>query len=89
VGQLFGGVCQLQLPFAYSFGNVHSIRFHIELLDLCVDIGQVVIQFAVACDIHSTAPVIKLVGSFGEVSVNGGGASVLRSVQIGGDREIG
>jgi len=75
VCQLLGGTSQLQSPFTDCFGDPDGIHFGIELLQLCIDTGQVIIQFVVACDICSNAPVIKLVGCFGQVSVNGGGSS--------------
>jgi len=74
VRQLLGGTSQLQLTFANGFCNSDRPHFSFESFELHVDTGQVVIQFAVARDIRSNAPVIKSVGCFGEVSMNGGGA---------------
>ena len=73
VRQLLGGASQLQSTFAYRFCDPDGSGFSLELFELRVDAGQVVIQFAIVCDIHSDAPVIKSVGCFGEVSVNSGG----------------
>jgi len=70
VRQLLGGVSQLQSTFANSLCDPNSPCFCLQLLKLHIDTGQVVIQFAVARNIRSDAPVIKLVGCFGEVSVN-------------------
>jgi len=75
VRQLFGGTSQLQPTLANSLRDPDCSHFSFELFELCVDIGQVVVQFAVACDIRSDAPVIKSVGCFGEVNVNGGGTN--------------
>ena len=74
VRQLLGGASQLQSTFANGFCDSDRPRFSFESFKLHVDTGQVVIQFAVARDIRSDAPVIKLVGCFGEVSMNSGGA---------------
>jgi len=73
VRQLLGGVSQLQLTFTDGLRNSNRPCFSFKLLELCVDTGQVVVQFAVACDICSDTPVIKSVGCFGEVSMNGRG----------------
>ena len=73
--QLLGGMGQLQPPLAYYLGDPDGICLGVELLQLCIDTGQVVIQFAVVCDIHSNTPVIKSVGRFGEVSVNSWGTN--------------
>jgi len=75
VRQLFGGASQLQSTLANSLRDPDCSHFGFEPFEFCVDTGQVVVQFAVVCDIRSDAPVIKLVGHFGEVSVNGGGAN--------------
>jgi len=71
VRQLLGGASQLQSTFANGLHNPSRPGFSFESFDLCVETGQVIVQFAVACDIRSDAPVIKSVGCFGEVSVNG------------------
>jgi len=73
VHQLLGGTSQFQPSLTDGLRNPNSARFCFEPLEFSVDTGQVVIQFVVACDICSDAPVIKLVGCFGEVSVNGQG----------------
>ena len=75
VHQLLGGASQLQLTFTDGFCDPDRPCFSFEPFELRVDTGQVVVQFAVARDIRSNAPVIKLVGCFGKVSVNGGGAN--------------
>ena len=75
VRQLLGGTSQLQSTFTNSFCDPDCPCFSLELLEFRIDTGQVVVLFAVACDIRSDAPVIKLVGHFGEVSMNGGGAN--------------
>jgi len=74
VRQLFGGASQLQSTFTNGLRDPNGTRFCFESLELHVDTGQVVIQFAVAHDIRSDAPVIKSMGCFGEVSINCGGA---------------
>jgi len=73
VCQLLGGTSQLQSTFANGFCDSNRPSFSFELFELRVDTGQVVVQFAVARDICSDAPVIKSVGCFGEVSVNSRG----------------
>jgi len=73
VRQLLGGTSQLQSTFADSLRNPNRPSFGLESFELRIDTGQVVVQFAVARDIRSDAPVIKSVGCFGEVSVNGRG----------------
>jgi len=73
VCQLLGGVSQLQSTFANGLRDTSRPRFCFELFDFCIETGQVVIQFAVARDIRSDAPVAKSVGCFGEVSMNGRG----------------
>ena len=73
VPQLLGGTSQLQPALTNGLPDPGGPCFHFKSFELRVDTGQVVVQFAVARDIHSDAPVIKLVGCFGEVSVNGGG----------------
>jgi len=73
VRQLLGGMSQLQPAFTNGFCDPNSARFCFESLEFCVDTGQVVVQFLVARDIRSDAPVIKSVGCFGEVSVIGWG----------------
>jgi len=74
VRQLLGGASQFQPTFANSLRDPNCPCFGFESLKLCVDTGQVVVQFAVVRNIRSDTPVIKSVGCFGEVSVNGGGA---------------
>jgi len=74
VRQLLGGASQLQPPFANSLCDPNCPGFCFKSFEFRIDTGQVVVQFAVACDICSDAPVIKSVGCFGEVSVNSGGA---------------
>ena len=71
--QLLGGTSQLQPTFADGLPNPNCPGFRFEPFELCVDTGQVIVQFAVARDIRSDAPVIKSVGCLGEVSMNGGG----------------
>jgi len=73
VRQLFGGTSQLQPTLANSLHDPDCSRFSFEPFELRVDTGQVVVQFVVARDIRSDTPVIRSVGCFGEVSVNGGG----------------
>jgi len=73
VRQLLGGASQLQPPFADGLRNPNRTGFSFKPFEFRIDTGQVVVQFAVAHNIHSDAPVIKLVGCFGEVSMNGGG----------------
>jgi len=73
VRQLLGGLSQLQPPFTDGLRDPNCPGFSFKLFELRVDTGQVVIQFAVACNICSDTPVIKSVGCFGEVSMNGGG----------------
>jgi len=73
--QLFGGVSQLQSTFANGLCDPNGPSFCFEAFEFCVDTGQVVVQFAVARDIRSDAPVIKSVGCFGEVSMNGRGTN--------------
>ena len=73
VPQLLGGTSQLQPTFTDGLRNPNCSGFSFEPFELCIDTGQVVIQFAVACNIRSDAPVIKSVGCFGKVSVNSGG----------------
>jgi len=85
VCQLFGGASQLQSTFADSLRNPNGPCFSLELFEFCVDTGQVVVQFAVACDIRSDAPVIKSVGCFGEVSMYGRGTNQ-ELVEPGGKR---
>jgi len=70
VRQLLGGASQLQSTFTDSLRNPNSPGFRFESFEFCVDIGQVVVQFAVARDIRSDAPVIESMGCLGEVSVN-------------------
>jgi len=72
VHQLLGGVSQLQLPLTDGLGNPNCPCFCFKPLELRIDTGQVVIQFPVARDIRSDPPVIKSMGCFGEVSMNGG-----------------
>jgi len=67
------GASQLQSTFANGFHDPNSPHFSLKSLEFCVDTGQVIIHFAVVCDICSDAPVIKSVGCFGEVSMNGWG----------------
>jgi len=74
VHQLLGGASQLQSPLTDGFGDPNCPCFCLEPLEFRIDTGQVVVQFPVARNICSDAPVIKSVGCFGEVSVNGGGA---------------
>jgi len=73
VCQLLGGTSQS--PFTDSLCDPCRPGFSFKSFKLCIDTGQVIVQFAVARDIHSDAPVIKSVGCFGEVSVNGQGAN--------------
>jgi len=73
VGQLFGGASQLQSTFTDGFRDPNHPGFSFEPFELRIDTGQVIVQFAVARDIRSDAPVIESVGSFGEVSVNSRG----------------
>jgi len=72
VHQLLGGTSQLQPPFTDSFGNPDRPCFGLEPFEFGIDTGQVVVQFPVAHDIHSNAPVIKSVGCLGKVSMNRG-----------------
>jgi len=74
VCQLLGGMSQLQSTLADGFRDPNCPRFSFELFELCIDTGQVIVQFVVVHNICSDAPVIKSVGCFGEVSMNGGGA---------------
>ena len=71
VCQLLGGASQLQSTFTDSLRDSDCPCLGFKSFELRVDTGQVIVQFAVAHDICSDAPVIKLVGCFGEVSVNG------------------
>jgi len=73
VRQLLGGASQFQPSLTDGLRNPNSARFCFEPLKFSVDTGQVVVQFVVACDIRSDAPVIKSVGCFGEVSMNSQG----------------
>jgi len=73
--QLLGGTSQLQSTFTNGLRDPNRPCFSLESFEFHVDTGQVVIQFAVVCDICSDAPVIKSVGCFGEVSVNSGGTN--------------
>jgi len=73
VCQLFGGMSQLQSTFTNGLRNPNCPCFSLELYKFCIDIGQVAVQFVVACNICSNTPVIKSVGRFGKVSMNGGG----------------
>jgi len=75
VRQLLGGMSQLQSTFTDGLRNPNGPSFRLELFKLHIDTGQVIIQFAVACDIRSDAPVIKSVGCFGEVSMNSRGTN--------------
>jgi len=75
VHQLLGGVSQLQSTFTDGFCNPNRPSFSLEPFELRVDTGQVIVQFVVARNIHSDAPVIESVGRFGEVSINGGGTN--------------
>jgi len=75
VCQLLGGTSQLQSPFANGLRDPNHPSFSFKSFELCVDTGQVIVQFAVVRDIRSDAPVIKSVGRFGEVSVNSGGTN--------------
>jgi len=75
VHQLLGGVSQLQSTFADGLRDPNRPSFGFKPFELRIDTGQVVVQFAVACDIRSDTPVIKSVGCFGEVSVNGRGTN--------------
>jgi len=75
VHQLLGGMSQLQSAFTNGLCNPDGAGLGLKSLKFCIDTGQVVIQFAVVCDIHSDAPVIKSVGCFGEVSMNSGGTN--------------
>jgi len=70
VCQLLGGTSQLQSTFANSLCDPNGPCFCLKSFKFCIDTGQVVVQFAVACNIRSDTPVIKSVGCFGEVSVN-------------------
>ena len=74
VRQLLGGASQLQSTFADSLRNPNSPGFRFESFEFRVDIGQVVVQFVVAHDIRSNAPVIESMGCLGKVSMNRGGA---------------
>jgi len=73
VHQLLGGTSQLQSPLTDGLGDPDCPCFCLEPLELRIDTGQVVVQFPVARDICSDAPVIKSVGCFGEVSMNSRG----------------
>ena len=73
VRQLLGGASQLQSTLADGLRDPNHPGFSFEPFELCVDTGQVIVQCAVAHDIRSDALVIKLVGCFGKVSMNGGG----------------
>jgi len=73
VRQLLGGMSQLQSTFANGLRNPNGPGFRFKSFEFCVDTGQVVVQFVVARDICSDAPVIKSVGCLGEVSMNCGG----------------
>jgi len=75
VRQLLVGMSQLQSTLTDGFCNPNCPCFSFEPFKLCVDTGQVIVQFVVACDIHSDTPVIKSVGCFGKVSINGGGTN--------------
>ena len=63
------------MTFTDGFRNSNCPCFSFESLEFCVDTGQVVVQFAVVRDIRSDAPVIKLVGCLGEVSMNSRGTN--------------
>jgi len=75
VCQLLGGASQLQSPLTDGLGDPNCPCFYFKPFKLRVDTGQVIVQFPVAHDIRSDAPVIKSVGCFGKVSVNGGGTN--------------
>jgi len=75
VHQLLGGASQLQSTFTDGFRNPNRPSLSFESFKLRIDTGQVIVQLPVACDICSDAPVIKSVGCFGEVSMNGRGAN--------------
>jgi len=75
VCQLLGGAGQLQSTLTNSFCDPNGPGFCLKSFEFRVDTGQVIVQFAVARDIRSDTPVIKSVGCFGKVSVNGGGAN--------------
>ena len=75
VHQLLGGTSQLQLPFTNGLRDPNCPCFGLKSFELCIDTGQVIVQFVVVCNIRSNAPVIKSVGCFGEVSVNSGGTN--------------
>jgi len=85
VCQLLGGTSQLQSTFTDGLCNPDCPCFSFKPFKLCIDTGQVVVQFVVARDICSNAPVIKLVGCFGKVSVNGGGTNQ-KLVELGRER---
>ena len=74
VRQLLGGASQLQSTFTNGLCDPDRPSFSFKLFEFRIDTGQVVVQFVVARDICSDTPVIKSVGHFGEVSVNGRGA---------------
>jgi len=63
-------MCQLlwhpscfELPFAEQLGKMYQVRFSLELLDVCINVGQLVIVLLVASDIGGNAPIIQFLGS--------------------------
>jgi len=49
-------------PFAEQLGKMYQVRFGLELLDACVNVGQLVVVLLVASDIGSNAPIIQFLG---------------------------
>ena len=57
--QLLGHPSHFESPFTEQLGKLYQVRFGLELLDACVDIGQLVVVLLVVSDISGNAPIIR------------------------------
>ena len=60
--QLLGHPSRFEPPFAEQFGKSYRICLSLELFDICIDIGQLIVVLLVASDISGNAPIIQLLG---------------------------
>jgi len=53
-------------PFTEQLGKMYQVHFGLELLNACIDIGQLIVVLSVASDVGSNAPILQLLSSIDE-----------------------
>jgi len=60
--QLLGRPSCFELSFAEQLGETYQVCLSLELLDVCVDVGHLVVVLPIASDVGSNAPIVQLLG---------------------------